>query len=68
MKKIKCPICGTENRTGMKYCRICFSRLTFVQPPTLLKTSFYSRVQKQKSFITLGFIILLLFILWLLLR
>ena len=69
MKYIKCPICGTENKVGTKYCRICFSRLADVYSrKPVLKTDFYPRVAKHKNLFTIFLIILLLILLWLLLR
>lgn len=71
-KTIKCPICGTENRVGVKYCRICFSRMistTNLPLKTKLdKTSFYPYVAKHKNLLGLVLIILLLIILWFLLK
>lgn len=70
MKTIKCPICGTENRTELKYCRICFSRLHPARNVSrfLFKTSFYPRVAKHKNIFSLVFILLLLLLLWLMLK
>jgi hypothetical protein len=69
MKYIKCPICGTENKVGAKYCRICFSRLVDVSRSKIsLKTDFYPQVTKHKNVFALFFIILLLVLLWLLLK
>ncbi|MCX7957347.1 MAG: hypothetical protein N2643_05630 [Endomicrobia bacterium] len=68
MKKIKCPICGSENREGMKYCRICFSRLTTSPYSISLKTNFYSKVVRHKSILTIILIFLLFFIIWILIK
>lgn len=69
MKYIKCPICGTENKVGTKYCRICFSRLINISRSRMsLKTEFYPKVAKHKNIFTIFIIILLLVLLWFLLK
>ncbi len=69
MKYIKCPICGTENKVGTKYCRICFSRISNASySKKLLKTEFFPRVAKHRNIFTIFFIILLLILLWYLLK
>lgn len=70
MKIVKCPICGSENKQYLKYCRICFSRLNIKENKTL-KTRLYkseldSKIAKQKSVIAFLFVLLLLFLIWIL--
>lgn len=66
---IICPICGTENRKGTKYCRICFSRLyQYKKKAFPLKTNFPSQVYKHKNVFTFIFIFLLFFLIWILLK
>lgn len=69
MKKLKCPVCGTENKEGTKYCRICFSRLVATSHKTFpLKSDFYSKVKANKNFFVLLFIFLLIFMIWILIK
>lgn len=67
MKSKKCPICGSENREGAKYCRICFSRLYSLKS-MVLKTSIYPKINSRKSFFNILFLIVLLLVLFLLSR
>ncbi|MCS7231180.1 MAG: hypothetical protein RMJ67_03480 [Elusimicrobiota bacterium] len=68
MKKIKCPICGSENKESIKYCRICFSRLAPYSSSIFLKTNFYSKVVRHKNILNIILIFLLFFIIWILTR
>ncbi|MCS7151658.1 MAG: hypothetical protein NZ928_04680 [Endomicrobia bacterium] len=68
MKTIKCPICGTENRTTLKYCRVCFSRLISTSHGLPLKTNFYPKVIKHRSVLGIFFVLILLLLLWILLN
>ncbi|MCX7956560.1 MAG: hypothetical protein N2643_01530 [Endomicrobia bacterium] len=63
MKKIKCPICGTENKVGIKYCRICFSRLISSNNkiPTV---NLHLQIARRKNFFSFILIVILLIILW----
>ena len=59
--EIICQICGTKNKSNTKYCRICFSRLYFLNnrknfSPSL-KVNFYKTINKHKSIFTITFII-----------
>ncbi|MFQ3676059.1 MAG: hypothetical protein SNJ64_05910 [Endomicrobiia bacterium] len=67
MKSKKCPICGSENREGTKYCRICFSRLYSLKN-VVLNTSIYPKINKRKNLLNILFVIVLLLILFLLIR
>lgn len=62
MKNIKCGICGSENHYTAKYCRICFSRLHSIKKRGVLKTDFYTSVQKKRNIINVVLILVLCFI------
>ncbi|MEN3014157.1 MAG: hypothetical protein ABDH23_06080 [Endomicrobiia bacterium] len=69
MKNIKCSVCGTENKEGVKYCRICFSRLSSFYYKTSLKTDFYStKIIKHKNVFSWMLILLLIFIIFMLIN